>query len=119
MGQAGPTSIDVDALAERVNRPDYELVKKSLRQVGFSSVVSLLSTYAGRGSDLKPWLAHAQLNRDRNLRLQYLAGMGASHYFEGLIYDDMIRYRTYPDDVFIASDMTRMILRQAIDPRWK
>lgn len=44
--------------------------------VGFKSAVDLLSSYAGQASDLTAYLADATLNRDRNLRLQYLAGMG-------------------------------------------
>jgi len=40
------------------------------------SALSLLTTYAGRGPDLRPWLKGGHINRDRNLRLQYLAGMG-------------------------------------------
>lgn len=119
LGQAGKTTIDVDALAGRLNRPEYARVKKSLADVGFPSVVALLSTYSGSGPDLKPWLEHAQINRDRNLRLQYLAGLGAGRYLEGYIYDDMLRYRRYPDDLFVASGLTRMILRNAVDPRPK
>ena len=35
----------------------------------------MLATYSGRAADLAPWLKNADINRDRNLRLQYLAGM--------------------------------------------
>ena len=38
--------------------------------------MDLFSTYAGRASDLKGWLKDAAINRDRSLRLQYLAGRG-------------------------------------------
>jgi len=34
-----------------------------MREVGFNSAISLLSTYAGQGPDLKPWLADAEINR--------------------------------------------------------
>jgi len=38
--------------------------------------VDLLAAYAGQKSDLAPWYAGAELNRDGDLRLQYLAGWG-------------------------------------------
>ena len=34
------------------------------------SAIALLSTYAGQASDLRSWLAGAEINRDGNLRLQ-------------------------------------------------
>ena len=40
--------------------------------VGLGSAVDLLGTYAGRKRDLAKWLEKAEINRDRNLRLQYL-----------------------------------------------
>ena len=80
LGQVEPTKIDVDALQARLDRPDYAKVRASLQQVGFPSALSLLDTYLGRASDLKPWLAGAQINRDIDLRLQYLAGMGVNNF---------------------------------------
>ena len=44
--------------------------------MGFASAVDLLATYLADDHDLSAWLVDAQINRDRNLRLQYLAGMG-------------------------------------------
>jgi spermidine synthase len=76
LGQVEDTKIDVDAIQARLNLPEYAPVKQSLHEVGMNSAVDLFSTFAGRASDLKPWLADAMINRDRNLRLQFLAGMG-------------------------------------------
>ena len=42
--------------------------------------------------DLQPWLKDAQINRDRNLRLQYLAGLGLNLYQSDPIYADMLAY---------------------------
>ena len=56
------------------------------------SAVDLFSNYAGTKSDLTPWLADAIINRDRNLRLQYLAGMGFNLYQSEAIYADMLQY---------------------------
>ena len=59
----------------RLARPDHARVVASLSEVGFRSAIDLLSTYAGQASDLQPWLKGAEINRDGNLRLQFLAGM--------------------------------------------
>jgi spermidine synthase len=68
-------------------------VKESLQQSGFRSADEMLATYAGRASDLEPWLKGAQLNTDRTLRLQYLAGMSLNAIQATTIFDQMLRYR--------------------------
>jgi spermidine synthase len=90
-------------------------VKDSLRQIGMSSAVDLFSTYAGRKTDLEPWLRNAQINHDRNLRLQYLAGLGLNLYQADVIYSEMLRYVSrLPDDLFVAHDDTKRRLFAAI-----
>jgi spermidine synthase len=111
LGQKDPTSINVDALQERLDRPDHSKVAASLREVGFASAVDLLGTYAGRQRDLAGWLWKAEINRDRNLRLQYLAGMGLNLYRGRAIYDEMLRYRKFPKDLFAASYDRELALR--------
>jgi spermidine synthase len=103
LGQVEPTKIDVDALQARLDRPDYAKVRASLQQVGFPNALSLLDTYLGRASDLKPWLANAQINRDIDLRLQYLAGMGVNNFSAGSIASEISRARLYPPDLFTGS----------------
>jgi spermidine synthase len=115
LGQAGPTKINVNDVQDRLDRSDYVDVAVSLREVGFKTVIDLLGTYGGQGPDLRPWLRNAQINRDRNLRLQYLAGMGLNLYQEVSIFDDMELHRKYPDNLFIASDTTKMVLMLAIE----
>jgi spermidine synthase len=114
LGQEGATRIDVDALQARLMRPEMALVARSLGEVGFTSVVDLLSTYGGRGPELAPWLVGAQRNRDRNLRLQFLAGMGNNSYQGGPIYSEMLSYRRYPEQLFTTSGETGMVLREAL-----
>jgi len=75
LGQVEPTRIDVDALEGRLQSPEFAPLAQSLRQIGFDSAVALLSTYGGRGPELEPWLKDAEVNRDDNLRLQFLAGL--------------------------------------------
>src|SRR5207244_831245 len=114
LGQAQPTEIDVDAIQARLNRPEYAPVAQSLRDIGFYSAVDLFSTYAGQRSDLAAWLKDAMINRDRNLRLQYLAGMGLNLYESATIYSKMLAYSRFPDTLFVGSDPLKQSLRNAI-----
>ena len=104
LGQNEPPRIDLDALDARLARPDHARVVQSLQIVGFGSVPSLLGTYAGQRSDLEPWLAGAEINRDGNLRLQYLAGLALNVSMEGTIYNQILRYRKFPRNVFVGSE---------------
>ena len=89
--------------------------RRSLREIGMNSAVDLFATYAGRKPDLEPWLRDATINRDRNLRLQYLAGLGLNLYQADVIYADMLRHVSkMPEDLFIASEATRRALFAAI-----
>ena len=115
LGQKGTTKIDVDAIQAKLNRPEYAPMAKSLREIGMNSAIDLFSTYAGRKPDLEPWLRDAVLNRDKNLRLQYLAGLGLNLYQADVIYADMLRHvNTIPEDLFIGSDATKQQLFSAI-----
>jgi spermidine synthase len=115
VGQNQPTRIDVDQIQAKLELPEYEPVARSLREIGMRSAVDLFATYAGRKPDLEPWLRDATLNRDRNLRLQYLAGLGLNLYQADVIYADMLRHVSkMPEDLFVASDATRQRLFAAI-----
>jgi spermidine synthase len=65
----------------------------------------LLATYAGQDQDLKPWLREAEINRDGNLRLQYLAGLALNISQEGYIYSEMLKYRQFPMNLFTGSEV--------------
>ncbi len=114
LGQAEPTRIDVEAVQRHLSDPSMAPVAHSLGEVGMYSAIDLFSNYAGMKSDLSPWLADAAINRDRNLRLQYLAGMGFNLYQSEAIYADMLQYSQWPNDLFIGSDATKQQLRSAI-----
>jgi spermidine synthase len=113
LGWNGPATIDVDAVEARLEQPAYRAVAQSLHEVGFSSAITMLGTYAGQSSDLKPWLADAEINRDGNLRLQYLAGFALNNSQEGEIYSRMLTYRRYPDNLFVVSDRLKPALMAA------
>jgi len=103
LAQTEPTKINLDALEERLRRDDYKLAARSMAEVNFHSIPQLLGTYAGRASDLRSWLEGAQINRDLNLRLQYLAGMGLNYDKPGRIYNQMLTRRTLAPEIFSGS----------------
>ena len=117
LGYAEAATIDVNELQQRLYSEEYSEVQRSLSTIGFGSALSLLSKYAGRGQDLKSWLNDAVINTDRNLRLQYLAGMGLNLYDEINIYQDMLAHRQFPEDLFIATDDFKLELNREIE-KW-
>ncbi|MDP7478184.1 MAG: hypothetical protein QGI10_02850, partial [Vicinamibacterales bacterium] len=101
VGQTGPVRVDGEEIARRF-REDSELWE-SLAEVGLGSTVELLQTYAGWGPDLEPWLRDAEINRDRSLRLQYLAGLALDRQNAYSIYGSIVGYRRYPRELFQVS----------------
>jgi len=114
LGQVEPTRIDLDQWVSRLQRPEYQVIAQSLHEIGFPSAIELLGTYAGRAKDLGGWLQGAAINRDRNLRLQYLAGMGLNLRNSGTIYNNMVAYRRQPDDLFFGSEPLKAKLWEVI-----
>ena len=114
MGTVEAPHFDVDEWEARLNSPQYAAVKDSLREISIYSAMDLFANYAGRASDLKAYTADAQINRDRDLRLQYLAGLGLNLYQSGPIYADILRHKKYPEGLFSGSPETLQKLRDAI-----
>jgi len=115
MGTVEPLKIDVDAIEQRLKSPQYARVAQSLSEIGMTSTTDLFSTYAGKRPDLNPWMSDAIINRDRNLRLQYLAGLGLNLYQSDVIYADMLKHATrFPDELFTASPSTLQALRMGV-----
>jgi spermidine synthase len=114
-GNTGP--IDVDSIQQRLDRPDYSKVLASISEVGFHSAVETLATYAGRASDLRSYLADAQINDDMNLRLQYLAGLGVNSMSFQKVFADVLSYRKFPNDLFHGSDARLDALRSLLRAR--
>jgi spermidine synthase len=115
LGEVDPRTINIDALQQRLDRDDHSRVRLSLKEVDFRSVISLLGTYAGREPDLRPWLKDAEINRDRNLRLQYLAGMGLDSFESYRIFDEILEYCTFPKDLFLGSELNKQLLRRILE----
>ncbi|MDA1183848.1 MAG: fused MFS/spermidine synthase [Acidobacteria bacterium] len=110
LGQLGPTTIDVGALAQRLAANPR--VAASLAEVDLDSAQSFLFQYLGQARDLASWLSDAEINRDRSLRLQYLAGLSLGRYDTKPIFDAIARYRRYPGSVFIAPPALEAELRR-------
>ncbi|MGA7234124.1 MAG: fused MFS/spermidine synthase, partial [Bryobacteraceae bacterium] len=114
LGQETPARVDVDQIQAKLSSPSYARVAQSLREVGFSNAIGLLSVYAGQDSDLKPWLQGAEINRDWNLRLQYLAGLALNRSQEGTIYGNILNYKRFPANLLTGSAQTMQELQQSI-----
>jgi len=91
-------------------------VRQSLADIGIRTPIELFAGYTGRKAELGQWLAGAEINRDRNLRLQYLAGMGKYSIEMEDHFAEFDRLRKFPDALFVASDAWKEELRQALDP---
>jgi len=114
VGQAQPTKINLDAVAEKLKRPEYATMVKSLGEIGMHDVTDLFGTFAGQAADYKPWLADAQINHDKNLRLEYLAGKGLNLYHADTIFAEMLPFGKDPQGVFTGSPELMSQLMQKI-----
>ena len=115
LGQAEPTKIDVEAMQARLNQPDHKPVVNSLEDIGKGTSIRLLATFAGLATDLQDWLKGAEINQDRNLRLQYLAGMWLNTDDETAIYRAILAQRRFPEELFTGSGTQRSGLKWAIE----
>jgi spermidine synthase len=115
LGQVEPLRIDLDEMEQRIGyRGGESKIARSLAEIGMNSPVDLFATYAGRRSDLTEWLRNIPLNRDRNLRMQYLAGLGLNLDDAAAIYAGLLAYRRFPDDLFVSAEGRVDSLREAI-----
>jgi spermidine synthase len=115
LGEIQPLRVDLDAMEQRIGyRGGGSAMAQSLAEIGMNSPVDLFATYAGRRSDLTPWIGNAPLNRDRNLRMQYLAGLGLNLDDAAAIYAAMLAYRRFPEDLFTSAEGRVDSLRRAM-----
>ena len=113
-GTVDPPKFNLDEIQAKLDRPEYAPVKQSLAEIGMYNVVDLFSNFAGTKQQLQPWLADAIINRDRNLKLQYLAGLGVHLYQSDVIYAQMLRYADYPQGLFEGSPGTLTALQASM-----
>jgi len=111
LGQLEPTRIDLNDMERRISSSKIE---QSLSDVGMNSALDLFATYAGDRPDLTKWVAGAAINLDRNLRMQYLAGLGLDLDNSAAIYADMLTHRRFPEDLFTGTQAQLDSLRSMI-----
>jgi spermidine synthase len=109
LGQLEPLRIDLDEMEQVFGyrggyRDETNRVPQSLAEVGMNSPEDLFAAYAGRRADLTGWLSGAAINRDRNLRMQYLAGLGLNLDEAAEIYSEILSHRQFPEDIFTGSE---------------
>lgn len=114
LGQPDPHPIDVDALERRLHQPGYGAVAASLADARFHSAADLLASYAGRASDLQPFLAGVEISNDLNMRLQYLAGIGLNSVLGPQVYREILSYRRFPQDLLMGSGSEFDSVQEAI-----
>jgi spermidine synthase len=113
LARADGSPIDIDAIHSRLGSQRYAPVARSLLEVGFVSAADLFGTFVGGRKDFETWLEGAQINRDRNLRLQYLAGEGFALYRAEEIFASMVTHRPqFPEALFTGSPLRLEELRQ-------
>ncbi|GIW94752.1 MAG: hypothetical protein KatS3mg110_2793 [Pirellulaceae bacterium] len=113
LGMRDPTTIDLNAIEQKLASPAYRPVADSLAEVGFGSGFELLATYAGEATHLTTWLAGVPLNRDLDLRLQYLAGLGATYHREEMIFREMLdQLDNHEPRVVVAAERRAEFIRR-------
>jgi spermidine synthase len=114
IGRLEDSPINVDQIQQRLTQPRYARVVSSLGDVEIHSASDLLSTYTGRSADLGPMLSGVAINRDMNMRLQYIAGWGVNSVMADPIYREILKYRTFPGDLFTGTSETIEALQDVI-----
>src|SRR5262249_16264592 len=103
IGRLDDSSINVDEIQRRLDQPQYSKGLASLADIEVHSASDLLATYTGRALDLAPMLSGAPINRDINMRLQYIAGWGVNSVMAEPIYREILSYRRFPGDLITGT----------------
>jgi spermidine synthase len=114
VGSAEPLTIDVSAIQAKLDRPEFAQVRQSLAEVNYPDAISLFGTFAADASQLSGYLSDAQINRDRNLRLQYLAGMAVNRYEQADLYAQLKAAGGWKEGLFKGDEATLAQLRSTI-----
>ena len=111
LGQAGETKIDLDDIEQRLSSRTIRAWRNRCRTSVFRPRPTCSPpTPARRATWPRGW-QDAQINRDRNLRLQYLAGLRSNWYRSEAIHQEMAAFRKFPDGLFDGSDASTLILK--------
>ncbi|MGH0031889.1 MAG: fused MFS/spermidine synthase [Myxococcota bacterium] len=112
LGQVGPARVSAREIQRRLDANPR--VRASLSVVNIHSALDLLGAFAGQKSDMEGWLAEAQLNEDRNLRLEYLAGEALDLQIGDTIVRTMAHRLSYPTKLFEVTEEQERQLRESL-----
>ena len=113
LGMNEPLRVDVGHVRDTLDA--LPGIRRALEEAGINSLTRLLGSFTATGIDVRPWLETAEINQDRSLRLQYLAGIAAGRYESNTIYRSISRYREYPEEIFQADERTEDLLRRQFE----
>jgi spermidine synthase len=114
LGRLDSSPINIGTVQKRLEGAGYSKVLESLADVQIASASDLFATYAGGASDLAPWLLGTPINRDLNMRLQYIAGWGVNSVSAEPIYRAILSHRTFPDGVLEGTGEVMDALREVL-----
>ena len=117
LGRLETAPINIDEMQKRLDDARYSGVSTSLGEAEFHSAFDVMGSYAGRASDLAPMLSGAEINRDLNMRLQYVAGWGLNSVSSAQIYRRILSYRKFPEDLLTGSGEPMDGLRELLGRR--
>ncbi|PYS52812.1 MAG: SAM-dependent methyltransferase [Acidobacteria bacterium] len=117
LGGLDTVPINIDEMQQRLDNAKNSGVAASLAEAEFHSAFDLMATYAGRSSDLPPMLSGAEINRDVNMRLQYIAGWGLNSVTAAQVYREVLSYRRFPEDLLTGTGERMDALRDVLGRR--
>jgi spermidine synthase len=77
-------------------------MKADIQEVGFADARSMYDTYSGDKQGLRDWTRGAAINRDRDLRLQYLAGLSLNRNLGDPIYKEIVGLKVLPTGLTVV-----------------
>ena len=115
MAHLDAAPINVDDVQKKLDSKEYAGVLASLADVQFASATDLFGTYAGRASDLAAMLLGTPINRDLNMRLQYIAGWGVNSVAAEPIYREILSHRSFPEGLLEGTGERMGALRDVLN----
>ncbi len=109
MSSTQPMSIDAQQIREKLAENDQ--LRRSLAEVDVRSALDVLKSFAGQRQHVADWLEDYEPNLDRNLRLEYLAGLSLDSRNEYDIYAAMTAGVDFPENVFTLNAVEEAELR--------
>lgn len=113
VAQLEETPIDLQAVQDRIDS-NAEL-KAALEEVNLGSVVQLFKHYVGYGKDLETILQDAEINRESNLKLEYMAGMASYMQEPDAILRLVLRALRYPTELFVNDENVRTQIHEVLN----